>query len=180
MIDLFSDYYESLNSLSEDIKSNITELVFTYRSGVDSITVVFESKEAFTNLVGKLPPEIDNNHRRYAVDLESVGTDMVRMYVNPRSLSSTLIGYYVKDGKVYETKYYRQLQDGLIHIERVDGNGNVLSNTETEEIVPITHWKGPVEVLDLIQKLNMQNTYCCRKTFKDQCYISLPIPKNYK
>lgn len=179
MIDLFEDYYDEIKYVSEDVRDDIVEILFCYRKGINSIMVVFTNYESFENVVEDVPDEIKNHkHKRYGVDLKSLNTDMVRLYTNPYDVNITALGLYVKDGKVFETKEYYGYDDS-IKIKRYDASKTILRDDECEKRVPIAHWKGPPEVLDILKKLELEDmSYCIAKTYKDQSYIGLPIPRD--
>lgn len=178
MIDLFEDYYDEIKYIPEDIRDDIDEILFCYRKGINSITIIFTNYESFEKVVKDVPDEIKKHrHKRYGVDLKSLNTDMVRLYTNPYNANITGLGFYVKDGKVFETKEYYGYSDG-IKIKRYDDEKLLLREDESEKSVPISQWKGPSEVLDLIKKLELgEMAYCIAKTYKDQSYLGLPVPR---
>ena len=87
----FSFLSPALNNLSSDIKSQLTEVVYCWRDGVESVSVVTESLDCLGAILnGNVPTEILEAKMypttvqasqayqylpRYGVDLDSIGTD---------------------------------------------------------------------------------------------------------
>ena len=78
---IFASLHASTQNLDAAILNKTTEFIYCYRSGVESVTLVTDNKETLRTLVGTLPTEIYDTDR-YAVDLSTIGTEKVRIYLN--------------------------------------------------------------------------------------------------
>ena len=81
----FSFLSPALDSLSSDIKKQISEVTYCWRKGVESVNVVTESLDCLRALLNcDVPTEVSEGDfyhiPRYAVDLESIGTDKLRLH----------------------------------------------------------------------------------------------------
>ncbi len=54
---LFAHLHPSTNELDSEILNKTTELIYCYRDGVESVTLVVDNRQTLRDLVGDLPPE---------------------------------------------------------------------------------------------------------------------------
>jgi hypothetical protein len=179
-IQAFKGFSKDLDSLDKSVKNKCRELIFSYREGVFSVTMVLNSIDEFENLIGfKLNNELKAiRSRRLGVDLESLKTDKVRIYLDvPGNDLITIYGYYMdKSGKILEKKIYKRNGSGRLLIDRYDAKDNLISKDEPEVMSDENSWKGPTDIIKIAKGLN----YCCifmKKELKDQCYLRI-LDKN--
>lgn len=173
-INLFAGYSSELDALADEHKAKLYGLVWSYRSGVSSVCVLTKDRDtvfSITNGIGTATKQGDI----YGVDLESVGTDKVRVYVDPRKKPDDpiiLVGYYYnQDDVFYEYKQYYKDTDSNLAIRRFDASGNLLAN-ETEGPATASDWKGITDLVDIATSNNIAHVMF-KKGEKDQCYIMM-------
>ena len=84
----FGHLHPSTKELSPDVLDKTTELVFSFRDGVESVCWITNDKDVFKSVAGEVPDIIYNvNTDRYAVDLDSIGTSQVRRYVGSNNIN---------------------------------------------------------------------------------------------
>ena len=174
-IENFYEIDENLQNLDEQIKDSIIELGFSIRESGESICLVLNSFDAFSMLVGKVPEKITNDYleqksTKFYIELDSLNTDKVRMYTNMRNMSIELMGYYVNDGIIYETKVYEYTDDITSNIKRYDSNLNLIDDSEFDTVVNLDEWTGSQRIIDIA----IENNYsikCIKKNIKNQVYL---------
>ena len=124
-------------------------------------------------LVGVVPNSIavvETN--RYAVDLESIGTDMVRIYHDGnKEKNEVLHGYYLNNGAIIQKKRYKR-KEGSVAIDRYDAQGNLISADENEISGDRSLWRGPAEIADAADTIGDPWVIIyLAKTNVDQSYI---------
>lgn len=173
LIKTFEPFFQSLRDLPFWAQLAATELIISHRDGVTSVCYVTEDLFSFIKLVGDVPQSIkEADTERYFVDLESIGTDKVRLYTEGDSeRDEALRGYYVNNGAIYESKYYKRDGDGLL-IDRFDASGTLISADEPETSGDRSIWTGPSEIADAAEAMggNWSVVYLA-KTDKPQSYI---------
>lgn len=174
-VDIFNDINENLSKLDSITKSSIFELIFSIRDSVETVCVVFKSFDVFSKLVGTVPEKIIRDYEsgkatKFYVDLESLNTDKVRLYTNYKETDIQLMGYYVNNSQIYETKIYRDISNTGVIIERYDSEMNLIDDQETEDITTLTAWTGNKEIIDIALK-NSLRIVCIKKSIKDQNYL---------
>lgn len=173
-IEIFSGFSQRLDNLSYEIKNLITEIIFTKRNDVISVTVVFPKREPVEELVSfQIPIELLRyNSKRFGVDLESIGSNKVRLYVDdPFDRLVSIYGYYLDSfGTIYEKKVYKRNGKTSILIDRYDSNDVLISENEEEVSCTSKDWKGPLS-LAKAANINGYETVFIRKKDKDQCYL---------
>lgn len=176
IVSVYEKEYKILKDLPACIKSSIKELIFSYRDGKETICAVFNNKNAILELLGKLPDIILNtNVDTYGVDLESIGTDKLRIYHTSTDKDKMLIGYYIKNDSIFEYKIYKRTNDrALTLIDRYNANYELISENEREIRAERSDWKGSRKIFDMADANNFY-TNLLMKSNKDQCYVRVRI-----
>jgi len=181
----FGHLHPSTKELSSDVLDKTTELVFSFRDGVESICWVTDDKDVFKSVAGEVPNIVYNaNADRYAVDLDSIGTSQVRMYVGYNNTKDDIsgYGYYMSStGNIVEKKVYKVASDyDPILIDRYDVNGVLISENEKELIADKGEWFGDKSLVDDINEIRVKAFHDYEKIFgvaytkkeeKNQSYI---------
>jgi hypothetical protein len=176
IVTVYEKEYEILNKLPQDIKISIKELIFSYRNGEETICAVFNNKDPLLDLLGNLPETIMNTDVDiYGVDLESIGTDQVRVYHSHKEKDKMLIGYYMKNNEIVEYKIYKRTDDrSIILIDRYNSNNELISGNEKEVRAERSEWPGSKRILKLAD-LNGFYINFLKKADKDQFYARVRI-----
>jgi hypothetical protein len=155
LIKTFEPFFQSLRDLPFWAQLAATELIITERDGVLSVCYVTDSLFDFIKLVGDVPQSIrEADTERYGVDLESIGTNKVRLYTDgDSSRNEALHGYYVNNGAIYEKKRYKRNADGGLLIDRYDASGVIISADEPETSGDRSIWTGPSEIADAAEAM---------------------------
>jgi len=173
---LFAHLHPSTNELDSEILNKTTELIYCYRDGVESVTLVVDNRQTLRDLVGDLPPEIYNT-TRYGVDLSSIGTDKVRIYLNSHSNEEHIIGYYFSsDNKVVQKKNYKKTDTTDALIDRYESDGTEISIDEVEVVASRADWGGSSSLADSLEKIASDNNFILlysKREGKDQSYIKV-------
>lgn len=171
----FTQYSSALESMNFLIQPYIEELVISYRSGSLTMCVVTDDLDIFRNVVPNPPAEIANAvTRRYAVDLESIGTDQQRMYVDSQESAEAGIGYYFNaQGVATQKKIYKKLEPGRLGIDRYDIDGTLISSEEPEVVCTREDWGGDDAIADSAEAIrnDVSNVIYMKKENIDQSYI---------
>ena len=176
IISVYEKEYKILKDLPSNVKLAIKELIFSYRDGKETICAVFNNKNAVLNLLGTLPDRILNiNVDTYGVDLESIGTDKLRIYHSSTDKDKTLIGYYVRNNSIFEYKIYKRTNDrAVLLIDRYNADDELISKDEKEIRAERSDWKGSKKIFDLADA-NGFYTNLLMKSNKDQCYVRIRV-----
>lgn len=181
----FGHLHPSTKGLSSDILDKTTELVFSFRDGVESVCWITNDKDIFKSVAGEVPDVVYNaDTDRYAVDLDSIGTSQVRMYVGSNNTEDGIsgYGYYMSStGNIVEKKVYKvaDAYDPIL-IDRYDVNGVLISENEKELIADKGEWFGNKSLVDDINEICLKALRDHDKTFgisytkkeeKNQSYI---------
>lgn len=173
---LFAHLHPSTNELDSAILNKTTELIYCCRDGVESVTLVVDNRQTLRDLVGDLPPEIYNT-TRYGVDLSSIGTDKVRIYLNSHSSEEHIIGYYFSsDNKVLQKKNYKKTDTTDALIDRYESDGTEISMDEVEAVASRADWGGSSSLADSLEKIVSDNNFILvysKREGKDQSYIKV-------
>jgi len=173
----FEGFSKDLDDLNPEFKKDIKELIFSYRSGVFSVTVAFSTYQTLEKVLGfSLPSEIlSYNSNRYGIDLESINSDLVRVYIDsPLENEVILYGYYLKDQNITEKKIYKKHTNRSIAIDRYDANGNIIRRNEMETIRDRYSWKGPKSIINIALQNKMHPIFLAKES-KDQCYVRITL-----
>lgn len=172
LISVYENHFLQLRHLPEIVKDSTREIVFSYRSGVESICLFVSSSEVLSLLVKNLPYDFfQENYYKYGVDLESIFTSKIRIYRD--SDDCVLIGHYIdQNGNVLETKKYitNTANKQELLIDRYDSNKNLIDSGEKEIVTSYDSWKGS-NLVTLLAKQNNLHTIYLKKVDKDQCYV---------
>ena len=173
---LLAPYHTTTKSLSDAVLANITELVYSYREGTETVCAVTEDLDTFESMVGTVPDVIRNTQTyRYAVDLESLGTNKVRMYTDSPETGESLLGYYIdSDGDITEKKIYKKQVGGGLMIDRYDATDTLIASDQPEAQCDRSGWTGREWLADKVEEIAEANNFAViylRKGNKNQCYI---------
>ena len=143
----FSSIDLSLSNLSDSILEDIHQVVLSHRDGVDSICVFTPNLGTLESLLPNgVPSEVYKaTTARYAVDLLSIGTDQLRLYVDSPASDETLIGYYfTSDNRMSQKKNYKRNPSNIksLLIDRYDNVGTLISSNEPENESDSSCWQG--------------------------------------
>lgn len=173
----FKGYSAALDQLSDYCRDATSELVWSYRSGAVTLCWVTEDLTAFTEVLGGTVPEVLtlSGSNRYFVDLESLGSDKIRLYINSPNDGEVLLGYYFSslehDAEPYEYKVYSSVSKTEVSVSRYTGSGGLISESEGEVQTNVpADWGGPKELLDLCKEQS-GSVRILKKTAKDQSYL---------
>ena len=175
LINTFEPFFQSLRDLPFYARLAATELIISDRDGDLSVCYVTESLFDFIKLVGDVPEHIRNAPtERYFVDLESIGTDRVRMYIESDSDNEELLGYYVNNNRIYESKRYKRNPDGGLLIDRYNQANAKISSDEGEISGDRSLWTGPAAIADAAENMGGSwSVVYLAKTDKPQSYIRI-------
>jgi hypothetical protein len=170
----FAPYNIALGSLPETVLENITEVIFSYRDGVETVCAVTPSLEALEAMVGTVPDLIKSvSTSRYFVDLESIGTDKLRLYISSSNANVSIEGYYFdKEGKPFVKKVYKKKGKKGLLIDYYDAEGNIIEADSPEVTASRSSWLGNPEVADAADSSDYHVLYL-KKVTKPQCYIRI-------
>lgn len=177
---LLSDLHSSTKDLDSSVLDKTTSFVYCCRDGAESVTLVTDNKETLRSLIGDLPKEIYDTGR-YAIDLSSIGTDKVRIYLNSQSENEYLVGYYFSNNNsVLEKKRYKKTdpEGDDILIDRYDSNDNLISANELEVVAEKSDWSGSSSLAENIESIASKNNLrvqYSKKADKSQSYIIVRV-----
>ena len=177
LVSRFKKHSALLDSMSFILHNSVSELVFCCRDGETSLCVVFSNIEALSTLIGDLPAEIEQaESKRFAVDLESIGTSRLRIYVDGQDDGELLRGFYFdSQNRMTTLKKYKRTDDkAIISVDRYDGAGNIIGEDEPEAASDSTSWTGPSEILEAALDAEQDHIVIfLSKSDKDQSYIRI-------
>jgi len=177
--DEFKKYSDKLASLSEDIIEKICLMHLCYRDGTISMVPIFKDYKVFLKACENRTFEgIEEGEELYLVDLESLNSDIVRIYILPKDIQTDLTGYYFdrQGKKIIEKKYVTEFDDrggatgGKVYKYNPDGE---LIGQDGEEFGSKDLWSGPSEILNTIERSEKIYASYLRKTNKNQSYAKL-------
>tara|TARA_Y100000996_G_scaffold181993_1_gene142285 strand:- start:345 stop:1010 length:666 start_codon:yes stop_codon:yes gene_type:complete len=177
----FSFLSPVLNNLPSDIKSQLVEVVYCWRDGVESVSVVTESLDCLSALLnGNVPTEISEAKMysttvhaaqpyqylpRYGVDLDSIGTDNLRLATGDegREGISAVAFKYDSSGNLIEREdYWRDKtgdQSGML-VDRYDAYDNLIISKELDSVVVAKDdFLGSSEIADKIEQIANEKRY---------------------
>tara|TARA_R100001015_G_C4572857_1_gene130654 strand:- start:221 stop:784 length:564 start_codon:yes stop_codon:yes gene_type:complete len=177
--DEFKKYSDKLTSLSEDIIKQIYLMGLCYRDGTVSMVPIFKDYKIFVKACENRTFEgIEEGEEKYLVDLESLNSDISRIYILPKGVQYNLTGYYFdrQGKKLIEKKYVTEFdaRGGAIgcKVYRYDVEGKLMGQDE-EEFGSKDLWSGPSEILNTIERSEKVHASYMRKTNKNQSYAKL-------
>jgi hypothetical protein len=176
--DVFFGFSNDLDSLSDENKSRIEELIFFYENNNFSVITVFNTVDPVENLINfSLPDKIIPPHSDgFGLDLSTIKTDMIKVYIYwPNNEGIAVCLYYLnRNGDVYQKEVYKDNGDVGVLIDRYDGDGNIISENEAIIACTIESWKGPdpTEIIDSAQSHGYTSIFM-RKLDKDHYYLRI-------
>ena len=172
----FNFVSSNLNDLSNDIKNQLTEVIHSWRDGVESVCVVTESFDCLSVMLNSNVPShvSEATTRRYFVDLESIGTDNLRLYVDGSDQGIELISFkYDANLNLIEKKIYKR-GEGVTLIDRYNSSDELISSNETEFLISKSDFLGSSEIADKMEQVANDNNYSIKflkKGNSNQSYI---------
>ena len=172
----FSFVSSELDNLSDDTKNQLTEVHHCWRDGKESVCVATESFDCLSNLLSNNVPShvSEATTRRYFVDLESIGTDTLRLYIDGSDKETALVSFkYDTNLNLTEKKIYKR-GEGVTLIDRYNASGELISPNETHSIVSKSDFLGRVEIADRMEQVANDKNYSIKFVKKgnaNQCYI---------
>lgn len=169
---LFQSVSSRLDGLTEEQKEGLCGLVWSSRSPVQSVAAMTHDRDVLLSITNGIGSQIPTGHL-YAVDLESLGTEKIRIYVDPRKKHDDpiiLLGYYFNsEGAFYEYKEYRPVGDSLT-IDRFDATKKLIAKDEPEHPATEDDWTGPPQLLQTAKESGLFYSLF-KKGLKDQTYL---------
>ena len=173
-VELFQSHSNKLGALTLAQKDGLCGLIWSNRLGVNSVAVITKERDILLSITGGIGSEIPTGHL-YATDLESLGSDKIRVYVDPREQHDEeiiLLGYYLDQaGVIYEYKEYRKIDTGIF-IDRFDVSGTLIAKDEPEYPTTEVEWRGPSQVLAAAKESGLYFNFF-KKGAKDQSYLNI-------
>jgi|TARA_B110000914_G_scaffold193941_1_gene181805 hypothetical protein len=193
-INRLKGFYPKLDAVLEWFPHNrIKSIVFTRRGDVHTVAFIShfakgtDDEANFERICGYNFPtewyETSDGWVSYVcADLESVGTDFVRVYKNqpsnnPRDGSEWLenIAYYINSNtnQILGTKHYhRNEKDEAYYIDYYDENNNLVLERQKEIVGTKEFWNGPEELFNIVKKEKFLHLFG-KKENKDQAYFAV-------
>lgn len=174
----FRGYSAALDELEDHQLAKTSELIWSCRNGELSVCWVTEDLETFIEVLdGSVPEVVTNNQSsRYAVDLESLDDDTVRLYIDSPEDDEVLIGYYFEylsaTATPTEYKLYKRLTETALNVGRYTPAGDLISEEGQVQTNVRSDWSGPVGLLDICEA-QPGSVRIIKKTQKDQSYLRL-------
>lgn len=174
----FKDYSQALKDMDWTIHGNVSELIISYRDGQTTMCVVFPKVTYLKALIGDVPRAVAGvQSRRFAVDLESIGTDKLRLYIDGQKEGELLRGFYFDENKqMTQYKIYKKVEGDKneVVIDRYLADGTLISNDEPELISDRDSWLGEDSIADLADSLSGKyEVKYLKKGNKAQSYIRI-------
>ena len=165
--------HPSTADLSSDVLAKTKEFIYCCRNGAESVVLVTPDKSVLQSLVGNIPEQINTfDTNLYYVDIASIGTDKLRLYVRSPEENICGVGFYFDaNGNLLEKKIYKG--KGL-SIDRFNSEGNLISENEKESICTKNEWGGSASLANNIEAIASENNYTViylKKNDKNQSYI---------
>ena len=160
----FSFVSSELNNLSDDIKNQITEVIYSWRDNVESVCVVTESFDCLNSLLSNNVPSniAEAITRRYFVDIDDPDQDIV------------IVGFkYNSNLNLVEKKIYKKSEDVTL-IDRYNASGKLISSNETEFSIPKSDFLGSAEIAERMEQVANDKNYSIKflkKGNSNQSYI---------
>jgi len=206
-IDRLKGFNSKLDEVLEWFPVNrIKSIVFTRRGDHHSVAFIqyfskgdangYDDEAAFEKICGyNFPQEwyetFDENREGVGwisyccADLDSVGTDRLRVYKNQPHLKPVdlneewweNIAYYIdtKKRKVIGTKHYlRSMRDRCYYIDYYDENNNLVAKRQKEVQATKADWGGSEELFNIVEEEGWSYVFS-KKENKDQGYFIVHI-----
>lgn len=172
----FSFVSSKLNDLSDNVRNQLTEVIHSWRDGKESVCVATESFDCLSDLLSNNVPShvSEATTRRYFVDLESIGTDTLRLYIDGPDKEIELISFkYDTNLNLTEKKIYKR-GEGVTLIDRYNASDELISSNETEFLIPKSDFLGSSKIADRMEQVANDNNYSIKFVKKgnaNQSYI---------
>lgn len=172
---ILAHLHVSTQSLNSEILANVLEFVYCSRDSVDSVCLVTRQLDTLKALVTNLPNEVtEADTNRYAVDLGSINTNNVKLYVASKNPGEVLLGFQCSnDGEILQKKIYKRKDQGVL-LDRFNPDGSVISQNEEEMSCNSSDWTGNQSllqnVLSLVQSENLTVNFL-KRTASNQSYM---------
>jgi len=161
-------------ALSANVLGSIKQIILSYRDGVESVCIIVPTLDILTEIIGSIPSEVQEaDTLRYFVDLSSVGTDKLRLYIDSPDKEVSIIGFYFDINKaLVEKKLYKKDPEDIktLYVDRYNASGVLISADEPEYQSDRSSWLGSVEWADLAEASLYEVRYL-HKANKPQSYI---------
>lgn len=165
-----SHLHKSTSALPADVLEDIGEVIYTMRDGMFSVCVVMSKLETLAKLIGPVPDLIkDAKTKRYFVDLQSIGTDTLRLYTDAPEADVVLYGYYFyPPHEMLQKKVYKKVGRGKLAIDRYNGNGVLISAAEPESQGEPSCWLGDKDFAARVEQEASTHGYMVLYTHKEE------------
>ena len=177
--DTLAGFYPSALLVPEEQRKFISEVIFCWRAGKESLVVAFMNSDALAATAPSAPQDVLSRlANRYAVDLDSLGTDRERFYVDdPNSDTVSIRGWYYDNGVQTESKEYLRDGRGTLAVQRYTPAGTATGVPEGEVTGTDIHWRGRRAVLEFAQAEvaaeDAAGYFVLTKLASNQCYLRL-------
>ena len=164
----FAHLHTSTSSLSDSVLDKTTELIYCFRDGVESVCLVTHDREVLMDICGMVPSVVYNaDTRRYAVDLSTIGTNSIKMYVDSSESGEVLTGYHFSsEGAILQKKTYKRDGD--------NPDNSVISEDESETVCTKSDWGGSSSLADSIESIASEHNFkviYLKRAASNQSYI---------
>jgi hypothetical protein len=163
-----SHLHTSTAELSADILEDIGEVIYTMRDEEFSVCVVASRLKTLKKIIGKVPDIIQSaTTKRYAVDLQSIGTDILRLYTDGSEPGVVINGYYFDPSlKMLQKKTYKKVKPGELAVDRYNGDGVLISPSEPEKQGDSSCWLGDKDFAARVEQEALAHGHDVRYTYK--------------
>ena len=171
----FAHLHTSTSSLSDSVLDKTTELIYCFRDGVESVCLVTHDREVLMDICGMVPSVVYNaDTRRYAVDLSTIGTNSIKMYVDSSESGEVLTGYHFSsEGAILQKKTYKRDGDNIL-LDRYNPDNSVISEDESETVCTKSDWGGSSSLADSIESIASEHNFkviYLKRAASNQSYI---------
>jgi hypothetical protein len=171
-----SHLHESTAALPSAVLEDIGEVIYTIRDGALSVCVVASTLETLAKIIGKVPDLIKSAvTKRYAVDLQSIGTDILRLYIDGSEPGVVIHGYYFDSSlKMLQKKNYKKVKPGELAVDRYNSDGVLISPDEPEKQGDSSCWLGDKDFATQVEheaSVHGHNVWYTYKQEKPQSYL---------
>ena len=184
----FSFLSPALSNLSSDLKKQIVEVIYCWRKGVESVNVVTESLDCLSALLNDdVPTEMSegtvySHYPRYAVDLESIGTDKLRLHRDDATRDEiSAVGFkFDSNMNLIEREDYWRDKTGdepRVLVDRYDASNNLIYSKVPRSVgVTKSDFLGSSELADKVEQIASEKNYMvifANKVDGSQSYIKI-------
>ena len=163
-----SQLHRSTAALPAAVLEDIGEIIYTMRDESLSVCVVASKLETLTKIIGKVPDLIKSAvTKRYAVDLQSIGTDILRLYTDGSEPGVVINGYYFDPSlKMLQKKTYKKVKPGELAVDRYNEDGVLISPDEPEKQGDSSGWLGDKAFAARVEQEASAHGHAVRYTYK--------------